>query len=182
MSQMIIKVIDVEQGKATSKAGKPYDFLDVSFKNMTFQEKIEAKKIFPFGAKEVFSTLQKAGKGDVFTVLREKDKDGYWQWVGIAAGEIEMETSAASSGYAAPGPKPAGVATKSTFETPEERAKKQVYIIKQSSIGHAIEILKTDKKNPTVEEVLHTADALVDYVLGINLDADPAQVNEDIPY
>lgn len=179
MSQMIIKVIDVEQGKATSKAGKPYDFLDVSFKNMTFQEKVEAKKIFPFGAKEVFSTLQKAGKGDVFTVLREKDKEGYWQWVGIAAGEVEMETGTTA---APAGAKPAGVATKSTFETPEERAKKQVYIIKQSSIGHAIEILKTDKKNPTVEEVLHTADILLDYVLGINLDADPAQVNEDIPY
>lgn len=178
MSQMIIKVIDVEQGKATSKAGKPYDFLDVSFKNMTFQEKVEAKKIFPFGAKEVFSTLQKAGKGDVFTVLREKDKDGYWQWVGIAAGEVEMET-----GSSAPaGAKPAGVATKSTFETPEERAKKQVYIIKQSSIGHAIEILKTDKKNPTVEEVIHVADILVDYVLGINLDPNVPEVNADVPY
>ena len=179
MSQMIIKVIDVEQGKATSKAGKPYDFLDVSFKNMTFQEKVEAKKIFPFGAKEVFSTLQKAGKGDVFTVLREKDKEGYWQWVGIAAGEVEMETGTTA---APAGAKPAGVATKSTFETPEERAKKQVYIIKQSSIGHAIEILKTDKKNPTVEEVIGVAGVLVDYVLGITLDAAPAQGNEDIPY
>ena len=179
MSQMIIKVIDVEQGKGTSKAGKPYDFLDVSFKNMTFQEKVEAKKIFPFGAKEVFSTLQKAGKGDVFTVLREKDKDGYWQWVGIAAGEVEMETGTTA---APAGAKPAGVATKSTFETPEERAKKQVYIIKQSSIGHAIEILKTDKKNPTVEEVIGVAGVLVDYVLGITLDAAPAQGNEDIPY
>ena len=179
MSQMIIKVIDVEQGKGTSKAGKPYDFLDVSFKNMTFQEKVEAKKIFPFGAKEVFSTLQKAGKGDVFTVLREKDKEGYWQWVGIAAGEVEMETGTTA---APAGAKPAGVATKSTFETPEERAKKQVYIIKQSSIGHAIEILKTDKKNPTVEEVIGVAGVLVDYVLGITLDAAPAQGNEDIPY
>ena len=180
MSQMIIKIIDVDQQSAKSKAGKPYDFLEVSFKNMTFQEKAETKKIFPFGSKEVFDTLKRASKGQVYSVLREKDDAGYWQWIGIQEGEVQMETTSKGEPAKAGG----GVATKSTFETPEERAKKQVYIIKQSSIGHAIEILKTDKKNPTIEEVLHTAQLLVDWVMGINLDADPVkEINEDdVPY
>ena len=180
MNQMIIKIIDVEVGKGTTKANKPYEFLEVAYKNMTFQEKAETKKVMPFGSKEVFAALKDAVKGNVFTVLREKDDAGYWQWVGIQEGEVQMETTS----KAEPAKASSGVATKSTFETPDERAKKQVYIIKQSSIGHAIEILKTDKKNPTIEEVLHTAQLLVDWVMGINLDADPVQdVNtDDVPY
>jgi len=118
MSQMIIKIIDVDQQSAKSKTGKPYDFLEVSFKNMTFQEKAETKKIFPFGSKEVFDTLKRASKGQVYSVLREKDDAGYWQWIGIQEGEVQMETTSKGEPAKAGG----GVATKSTFETPEERA------------------------------------------------------------
>lgn len=182
---MIIKIIDVDQQSAKSKTGKPYDFLEVSFKNMTFQEKAETKKVFPFGSKEVFDTLKRATKGQVYSILREKDDAGYWQWIGIQEGEVQMEvTEKGQPAKAVAG----GVPTKSTFETPDERAKKQVYIIKQSSIGYAIETLKTDKKNPTVDEVLTTAQLYVDWVMGVNLDAEPANIprsldiDDDVPY
>lgn len=177
---MIIKIIDVDQQTAKSKAGKPYDLLEVSYKNMTFQEKAESKKIFPFGSKEVFDTLKKASKGQTFSILREKDDAGYWQWVGIQEGEVQMEV--ADKG--APAKAGVGVPVKSTFETPDERAKKQVYIIKQSCIGYAIETLKTDKKAPTVDEVLTTAQLYVDWVMGVNLDAEPVPqgLPDDVPY
>jgi len=180
MSNMVIRIIDVEENEATTKTGKPYKFLDISYKNVTFQDKVEAKKHNQYGDKVVYATLKDAQKGDVFTILREKDKDGYWQWTGIEQGENAPMAAAKPAGNVAT------AAPKSNFETPEERAKKQVYIIKQSCLSQAISILKTDKKNPTVEEALHTADLFVDWVLGVNLDAAkpalPALEDEDIPY
>lgn len=181
MNQMIIKIIDVEVNSAMTKTNKPYEFLEVAYKNMSFQEKAETKKVMPFGSKEVLDVLKKATKGEVYTILREKDDAGYWQWIGISSGEVQMETTqqAAAPAKAVA----AGTPTKSTFETPDERAKKQVYIIRQSSLGHAIDTLKTDKKNPTPEEVIPIAQLYVDWVLGNNLDADPTgpDLMEDVP-
>lgn len=183
MSTMVIRIIDVEESEATSKAGKPYKVLDISFKNQTFEDKIEAKKHNQYGDKTVYATLKAAKKGDVFTILRQKDDAGYWQWIGIEQGEnTPMAAPAKAAGGAAVA---ATAAPKSNFETPEERAKKQVYIIKQSCLGYAIDSLKTDKKNPAPEEVTHLAQFYVDYVLGVNTDADkklPEINDDDVPY
>ena len=185
--QMKIKIIAVEAANAKTKAGKDYKFLEVTYKNLSFDNKTETKKVMPFGSKEVFKELENAGAGDVFTLLREKDNDGFWQWIGISAGDVELETTTAPTATAAP--KAGGaVAAKSTFETPEERAKKQVYIVRQSSLSSAIDLLKTEKKAPTVAEVIAVAQQFTDYVFGteptvaaankIDIPFDP---DEDIP-
>ena len=163
--QMKIKIIAVEAANAKTKAGKDYKFLEVTYKNLSFDNKTETKKLMPFGSKEVFKEIENAGAGDVFTLLREKDNDGFWQWIGISAGDVELETTTAPTATAAP---KAGGATpaKSTFETPEERAIKQVYIVRQSSISAAIDTLKTDKKNPSKEEVVELAKYYESYVFG----------------
>ena len=180
MSTMVIRIIDVEESTATSKANKPYTVLDISYKNVTFQDKVESKKHNQYGDKTVYATLKNAKKGDVFTVLREKDDAGYWQWVGIEQGE-----NAPMAATKTAAPQAATAAPKSNFETPDERAKKQVYIIKQSCIGYAIETLKTDKKAPAPDEVVSLAQFYVDYVMGVNTDADnklPELENDDIPH
>lgn len=183
--QMKIKIVAVEKGTGTSKAGKPYDFLEVTYKNQSFGDKVENKKVMPFGSKEVFATLQNSKGGDVFTLQREKDNAGYWQWIGIAAGDVQIEQS--NSGSNAAPSKAATPTPKSTYETPEERAKKQVYIVRQSSISAAIETLKTDKKNPTKEEVVAVANFYESYVFGIEAEAAPEKLPEvgeddDVPY
>jgi hypothetical protein len=181
MSNMVIRIIDVEESTATNKANKPYTVLDISYKNVTFQDKVESKKHNQYGDKTVYATLKDAKKGDVFTILREKDDAGYWQWVGIEQGE--NAPMAAAPNKAAP--QAATAAPKSNFETPDERAKKQVYIIKQSCLGYAIESLKTDKKNPTPQEVMDLAQVYVDYVMGVNPNAVaklPELEEDDIPY
>ena len=164
--QMKIKVVAVEAGNGKTKTNKDYKFLEVTYKNLSFDGKVESKKIMPFGSKEVFKELENAQSGDVFTLLREKDNDGYWQWVGISAGDVEIEqTSAPATAQAAP--KAGGAApAKSTFETPEERAKKQIYIVRQSSLATAVDLLKTDKKVPSVDEVIAVAQQFSDYVFG----------------
>ena len=166
MSNMTIKVVSVEVDTATSKAGKPYEFVEVTYKNLTFEGKVEAKKHNQYGDKEVFRVLKNAKNGDVYTVTREKDDNGYWQWVGITAGE-SAGTSTGSAGTKATPASGGNPAPKSTYETAEERAKKQVYIVRQSSINAAIETLKVDKKAVAVEDVLATAKIYENYVFGI---------------
>ena len=185
--QMKIKIVAVEVGQGTTKTNKPYDFLEVTYKNLTFEGKTESKKVMPFGAKEVFDTLKKSKSGETYTLLREKDNAGYWQWVGIVEGDTVIEDNTPTQAQSAAAPAKA-VPAKSTFETPEERAKKQVYIIRQSSLSAAIDTLKTDKKNPTKEEVVGLATYYVDYVLGNDVKVAGVAVNvpefdpdEDIP-
>lgn len=184
-NEMKIKVINVEVGNATTKTGKDYKFLEVFYKNISFQDKAESKKVMPFGSKEVFATLEAAKPGTVFTLLREKDKDGYWQWIGIAEGDVQIETTSTPSSSSGPA-KSATPAPKSTFETPEERAKKQVYIVRQSSINAAIETLKTDKKAPTVDEVLTVAKQYEAYVFSMDIPKAEKMPelpeDDDVPY
>jgi hypothetical protein len=184
-NEMKIKVTAVSVKSAKTKGGKDYEFLDLDYRNLSFDDKAEAKKIMPFGSKEVFATLKNSSNGDVFTVLREKDDAGYWQWIGIASGDVQIER--ASSGATAAPAKAATPAPKSTFETPEERAKKQIYIVRQSSISAAIDTLKTDKKSPTVEEVLAVAKQYEQFVFGTGALAATEKLPEvdesdDVPY
>ena len=55
---------------------------------------------------------------------------------------------------------------KSTYETSEERAKKQIYIVRQSSISSAIALYPKAKN----EQILETAKLFEDYVFGNNLE------------
>lgn len=59
------------------------------------------------------------------------------------------------------------VSPKSTYETPEERAKKQVYIVRQSSITNAI-ALKGNKAS--VEEIINVAKQFETFVFGGKFD------------
>jgi hypothetical protein len=177
---MRIQIIDVE---VTNK-GK-YDQAEVSYKNLD-SNKTESKKIMSFTNKDVFNTIKESKKGEQFNVTTTKDDKGYWQWSGIGALSGEGQSAGNAKGN---GPTPT-FTPKSTYETPEERAKKQIYIVRQSSISAAIETLKTDKKNPTKEEVVEVAKFYEDYVFGktgdavIPLDKLPVQydLGDDIPY
>ena len=187
MSNMNIKVVAVEQQTAKSKAGKDYSLVEVTYKNMSFDGKVENKQHNQYGDKSVFETLKGAKAGDEFTITRQKDDNGYWQWIGISQGFGSAPQQAAPAKATSTVTAPATAAPKSNWESPEERAKKQLYIIRQSSLGHAIELLKTDKKSPDLQDVLATAKIFEQYVFGVNLDADPVEKlptfdeDEDIP-
>lgn len=182
---MKIKFISVESSDKKTKTGKDYVEIEVTYKNIDFQEKVESKKLNPFGNKDVYNTLKSAKQGDFFEVERSKNDAGYWDWIGIGSvsggnSASEPTTKAAGgAGYTSP---------KSTYETPEERAKKQVYIVRQSSISAAIDTLKTDKKAPTKEEVVDLAKYYEAYVFGVDqqpvplADLPAVDTDDDIPY
>lgn len=178
MSNLLqIKIMDVEVTTATTKTNKPYEFLEVSFKNQTFQDKPEIKKVMPFGNKDVFDVLKKAVKGDVFTVEREKNDAGFWDWISIQTGENVTMATAATPQKTTPAP-----AAKGGWETPEERATKQLYIIRQSCLSQAVSTVAIGAKTaPPVETILDLAQTYVDFICGTNV-KQTDDIGEDIPY
>lgn len=170
---MQISVIATSVATKMNKSNKPYQELEVTLKNLTFN-KVESKKLFSFGAQEgAFKALSGAKQGDVFEVTVVKNPAGFNDWtscVQAAPGSVSEQTSAASSMHTTPagsintGGK--SVQVKSTYETSEERAIKQRYIIKQSSLSGAINLLTVGAKSPpTIASVLALADSLVAYVM-----------------
>lgn len=158
---MNITILNVTTTTQTSKAGKPYQQIEVAYKNNTFG-KIESKKLMPFGAgKAAFDTLLTAAAGSSFDVTVVKNTAGYNDWTEITPAGAAPAAAAPS---ATAGTKPA-TQVKSTYETPEERAKKQAYIIRQSSLSSAVSCLTVGAKSaPKFEDVAALADQFVGYV------------------
>ena len=183
---MRIEIINVQAATKPTKTGKTYVQLDVAYKNLTREGKIEGKKIMPFQNPDVHANLQKATMGQVFEVTTVKEGE-YWQWSNVQevakGSNMEPQTSAASSGYASKGtPSP-----KSTYETPEERAARQRLIVRQSCLSNAVETLKVDKKGVDPTEALKLAERYVGWVFGEEAKVDVPDVGfdymeDDVPF
>lgn len=176
---MNITLLSVDIKTQPTKNGKSYQVADVAYKNNTYQGKVEGKKVMSFGAtKSAFDTLATANPGESYTVEIVKNQAGYNDWVSMVKGEASA-APAASSATKAPQASP-----KSTYETPEERAQRQVYIIRQSSLTNAINTLAVGSKTaPHPDAVVNLANRYVDYVLngGVGgLKAEPGPI-EDMP-
>lgn len=190
MSTIQIEVISVSVQTNPGKNGKTYQSLDVAYINRTFKNKVEGRKIMAFGATaDTFKTLSNSTKGDVFDIDVVKNDNGFNDWVSAkkssASGDASSQPSAPSgtgrpaSGYASPSGR--------DFESKEERAKKQIYIVRQSSISSAIDLLSLGAKSPPkVDEIISVAKEFENYVFG---DSTKAEVDkpegfddlEDVP-
>jgi hypothetical protein len=175
---MFIEVVDVvREDKASSNGKGTYGVLTVTYRS---NGKIAEKKLMSFTNPTVFKHFEKATKGDQIDVTSVKnDKTGYWDWTAIGSGDAPAATQAQVTAT------PTRV-TGSNYETKEERAAKQRYIVKQSSLSAAIAILNVGAKSPpSAKDVIALADEFVNYVfdesavleLGKSLDND-----DDIVY
>jgi hypothetical protein len=140
-----IQLLSATQVTKQSAKGTAYTELEVAYKNLTYQGKVESKKLMSFGAnKAAFDVLAVASPPQVFDVEVVKNDKGFNDWLKVTksnstATTAEAPSTKATAGSATPG-KSGG------WETPEERKAKQVYIVRQSSLGHAIECLKVGSK------------------------------------
>jgi len=169
--QIKLKVLNVE----VTDSGK-YKMAEVTYKNLG-EDKTETRKIPSFKNPDVFKTLVNAKAGDVFTV--EAVKDGqYWVWSRIGTGGDGLaETGSRVSGTGAASQSP-----RSTYETPEERAKRQVLIVRQSAISSAISLLASGAKSPAkVDEVLAVAKQFEKYVFGTDPIEQLKSMPDDLP-
>lgn len=185
---MKIKFISVETKDKKTQSQKDYIELDVTYKNFDFQEKVESKKLNPFGNKDVYNTLKNAKTGDFFDIERIKNDAGFWDWVKITAVADGASTSTAST--VASGSKTT-VAPKSTYETAEERAQRQILIVRQSAIAQAVATASVGVKGKVqVEDVLQIAGTYYDWVFGRSSAAPVPladlpvvdDLGEDLPY
>lgn len=147
----ILKVTVTPQGK----------FRVAVVDHKTSDGKVDSKRLVSFGAgKPAFDVLSQAQQGDVFEIESKKvknEKDGkeYWTWVAASSAGKANGTSAA---------KTTSSVVRASYETPTERAARQVYIVRQSSIANAIAFQNGTKR--TVEDILNIARQFEGYVFG----------------
>jgi hypothetical protein len=152
---MKLSIISVAVTTKSSAKGKPYQVAEVVYKN---DGKVESKNITEYS--KVFKAVADAQPGQVFDVASEKDDKGYWQWTSFV--RVTGEQAAVSQNTAAATP-----SSKSNWETSEERAARQVLIVKQSCLSNAVNTLAAGAKTaPSTEQVLALAQVYTDWVLG----------------
>lgn len=115
------------------------------------------------------------------TVEVENKKEGdFWQWVSINANTASTSQAPASAGSASP-----TRVTGSNYETKEERAARQVLIVKQSSLSNAVALASVGAKTPPkTEDVLELAQVLADWVFDAQ-EKNPSgfdNMSDDIPF
>jgi hypothetical protein len=189
---MQIQVLSNQVTTQTNKSGKPMQVLEVAYKNLTFQGKVESKKLFDFGVQaDTFKELVVAKPSAVYEVEVVKNQAGYNDWVKVTKG---VQNVTVEGGTMTPRGASSGAATapaKGGWETPEERAKKQIYIIRQSSLSTAVAALSVGSKvHPTVKDIIEYAKQFESYVFGDSNTSEvvakdrglPEDMSEDIPF
>jgi len=174
-----IEVINVANSVVPTVKGS-YSVAEITYKNKSYQDKVEAKKIMDFANKEVYNILKNAKFGDVFFIERLKNDRGYWDWVKVSTEEQSTEDNINTGvDMNIASPVKATVSPKSTYETPEERAARQILIVRQSSIASSVALLAANggKKN-TPQEVVDIAKFFEAYVFGKDLFE---ELEEDVP-
>ena len=115
--------------------------------------------------KETIQALQQFNSGDHVDVTMVKNGD-YWNWEGVS--KIEAGASEA---------KKTSYKKESTYETPEERAQRQVYIVRQSSIANAIALFGAQ----SVTDTLKVAQQFTDFVFNGTIPESESKKGESRP-
>lgn len=177
MSTMSIEVVANPVSTVPTAKGS-YQVIDLAYKNKSFQDKLEGKKVMSFTNKDVFAALQKASFGDIFEISRVKNDKGFWDWTAVASSNGAVSAGGADVPVAQAQQVKVGTVTpKSNYETAEERAARQVLIVRQSSISSAVDLAVANKvKDP--QEVIKIAQAFEAYVFGTAVTETPPAMDE----
>lgn len=141
---------------------------------------VREQKVMSFSNPAVFAVLKTVKPGTTVDVEITKNDKGYNQWSQIKVVDTSAEPAV--------GKQPVTTTARAAggWETPEERAKKQVLIVKQSALAQATNLVVgspayTDKD---VNSVIEVAQQLVDWVFDNGFDDKPQKdwPTEDVPF
>lgn len=169
---MLIEIVDVVREDKPSSNGKgTYGQLTVLYKS---NGKVAEKKLMSFSNPAVFKHIEKMTKGESVEVTSVKNANGFWDWTAIGqAAEVKQVAQQTTNTTRVTG---------SNYETKEERALRQRYIIRQSSISSAVASLVPGAKSALdVGDVLRLAKQFEDYVFSSDGLAELADLTSDIP-
>lgn len=172
---MNIEIVNVKITTVPTAKGS-YQKAEVAYKR---DGKLEGKPIVSYNHKNVFEVISKAREGEFYDVTTEKNDKGYWDWTNATSSTgVKSGTSQDSTNGAV------GKTVRSTYETPDERAAKQVYIVRQSSISNAIEFHGIHKNKVSVSNIIETAREFEAYVFSKDGgDRNSlAKIEDDIPF
>jgi hypothetical protein len=174
---MKIQIVNVEVQTKTTKTNKPYVVSVVIYKDVAFDNKVKEKTIMPFGVTQYTqATMADAKPGEFYEVEVLKNAQGFLDWLKAEKTTGDAPPKTQEGVPQAMLKATASLSPKSTYETPEERAAKQIYIVRQSSISAAVNILSSNtKKVVDVKEVIEIAKELESFVLGIEKVEVPSQ-------
>lgn len=135
--------------EAKKQSGGTYPAWQLVFRDRDGKVKDITKHVnglkYTKGLKE---SLQSLAPGDEFTAVLEKRGEFNEVTQIVKGADVAMPAQQAPTG---------GKVTGSNYETPAEREWNRIRIIRQSAINYAINLLKTEKSVPKVEEVLDVA-------------------------
>ena len=181
---MQVNVVDVSNlNTHTAKNGREYQSIEIMYKND--QGQAQSKKLMSFANPAVFKAAQGWNKGDVIYVSTEKDTNGYWQWTAVGNADTvsdkRSDDAPTTQGNAA---KPSTRVSGSNYETKDERAARQVMIVRQSSLSNAVATLALEGSKASANDVISLAKLYEKFVLAGEALETPDITNEpsDIPF
>jgi len=177
---MQITVIDVGTPNThTAKNGRSYQSMEVTYKGDNGQ--VSSKKLMSFSNPDVFNQAKSWEKGTAVNINAQKDDNGYWQWIGILADGEQAPASTVAQGSATVKPAGTNRVTGSNYETKEERADRQIMIVRQSSLSNAVATLTTHGTKLSANDVINLAKTYEAWVLGKDKVVDLDDMEDDIP-
>lgn len=162
-----VTVTEVRNGR------NKYDQAEVVY---TFNGQNRTQKIMSFSNPAVFAKVKAMKAGETYVVEVTKNDKGFNQWASVekaSEGESEQKPETVGKGFIVSEKK------NNSWETAEERAKKQVLIVKQSCLAQAV-AFQTQATGASVEDVLETAQTFVDWIMADDSQALGREV-EDFP-
>lgn len=158
---MKVKILDVAIENVV-KGKSRYSKASVAY---SFDGQARTQNIMSFVNPDVFKKVQESVGQEVDVTITKNDA-GYNTWAAIGpVGSAPSDAPSPASPTA-----PVGLAaaatrvTGSNYETPAERAQKQVYIVKQSSLSNAIAFLQGQGELDSTDSVRKVAQEFVDFV------------------
>ena len=153
-----ITVLKISINKAP---GKNYNIAEVAYK--TEDGKTKGMKVLDFVQKDVFAVLTTVNAGDVLNADFEQNAKGFWQFAQVSKTGEKQEVSAAPAMANSPAPS----VNKGNWETSDERAARQVMIVRQSSLSNTINYFElTGHKKATPEDVIAVSKLFEAFVMG----------------
>lgn len=187
MRAKIIKTTAEPQSKGKANWTK----LNVVFRNLD-TDKIDGRNLVSFN-KVAYEALKDAVRDEVYELTEVKNEKGYDEIVKVTkldAGE-QSSNAPVASGTQSGNSKGSSVGNyttpRSNYETPEERANRQVLIVRQSSITAALKFFELTKtKFSSVQDVTGLASDFENYVMNGPAPVKPAgllisDMLDDIP-
>lgn len=182
-------IVSIRFDVTEQKGDKTYQFFKLQYvdkatkENKTYSGMMSALK-FNRTLSNALRSL-KGGEEVTLAMAPSKFNPKFQELQGVEVDQAQPGTTQAGSPVAET--KSTTGYSKGNFETPEERAAKQVYIVRQSSLSTAVSLLAAKKKEATLFEVIDTAKAFEAYVFGRSLAgnetaASQQELVDDIPF